>query len=416
MSVEGGSTQVHMSPSAAEPQSTMKQQAAQCTSAIYKGDVKNPPAMRLSSPVLCDPEVRQRSGYLDLDGEGSDGKHVFFWYFGSRTRLEPSFNNTTSNVPLVFWFSGGPGCSSQIANWQENGPCQYVPSVPYDKSMSDSKRKKLPHGIERNLWAWNDVADIVFIDQPIGTGFSYGQSPNSTEGATDTAWRAMQAIYSLLNTERTTVYSEPAISEMFIFGESYGGRYIPIFTEYLLHMNDLVSNSTDLQARGFASLPLSGIGIGNGMFDFMIQIPTYKQMGCNSTYSPPLFNAWQCKYLEKVVNPQCQSALEKCYGGPNVAPSVHSLRDNATCVSLEPEPWRTSRECAYADRYCNGALNWTTLTNTYDVREGARLPPDDYVEYLQSREFMAAVGANPEIQYTECSDPVSDQFSATSDE
>ncbi|KAJ1784245.1 hypothetical protein LPJ59_006397, partial [Coemansia sp. RSA 2399] len=155
MSVEGGSTQVRMTSRVAEPQSAMKQQAAQCTSAIYTGDVKNPPAMRLSSPVLCDPEVRQRSGYLDLDGEGADGKHVFFWYFGSRTRLASDFN-ATSNVPLVFWFSGGPGCSSQIANWQENGPCQYVPSVPYEKSMSDSKRKELPHGVKRNPWAWND--------------------------------------------------------------------------------------------------------------------------------------------------------------------------------------------------------------------------------------------------------------------
>ncbi|KAJ2544896.1 hypothetical protein EV175_005854 [Coemansia sp. RSA 1933] len=389
----------------------LDEQARQCTSAIQRTDTKNPPSMRLHSPRLCDPDVRQQSGYLDLPDTDA---HVFFWYFGSRTRLSPDFSNTTT-VPLVFWFSGGPGCSSQIANWQENGPCQWVPSVDYDKELDDTKRKQLPHGVQRNPWAWNDVADLVFIDQPVGTGFSYGAIPSSTEAAADTAWRAMQAVHTLLNEERMT-RGEQTVREVFLFGESYGGRYIPVFTEYLLHMNDLISGSPDLQARGFATLPLAGVGIGNGLFDYMVQAPTYHKMGCDSTYSPPLFNPLQCKYLEKVVNPLCIKALDTCYSGTTKT-SVDTLRgSNATCVSLVPEPWRSSQACAYADRYCNGALNWTTLANTYDVREGARSPPDDYVDYLRTSEFAAAVGANPDIVYTECSDPVFDRFASTSDE
>ncbi|KAJ2472401.1 hypothetical protein GGI02_001603 [Coemansia sp. RSA 2322] len=364
--------------------------------------------MRLKQPKLCDPEVRQYSGYLDMEN-----KHVFFWYFGSRTRLAASFNATTDKVPLVFWFSGGPGCSSQIANWQENGPCTYVPSAPFDKSISDEARKALPHEVKRNPNAWNAVADVVFIDQPVGTGFSYGRMPNSTEGAADTAWRTMQGVYALLSADAQK-RGEQKITDVHIFGESYAGRYIPVFTEYILHMNKHVSASADLQGRGFVELPLKGIGIGNGMFDYFMQNPSYYSMGCDSSY-PPLFNRWQCAYLKSKMIPRCNDLMSKCYSA--WAPQTSALGMRADdCVRLQPERWRTSRECAAADSFCNGALNWTTMISTYDVRPSARLVPDDYVDYLRTDEFKAAVGAQIEIDYAECSDEVFDRFSSTSDE
>ncbi|KAI9501475.1 Alpha/Beta hydrolase protein [Coemansia spiralis] len=325
--------------------------------------------MRLKQPTLCDSKVQQYSGYIDLDTD-----HVFFWYFESRARKE---NQT---VPLVVWFSGGPGCSSQIANWQENGPCQYVASGA-PSGLSDAERKALPHTVGLNPWAWNNVADLVFIDQPVGTGFSYGTIPNTTEAAADTAWRAMQAVYTLNRNK-----------EVFVFGESYAGRYIPAFAEYVVKMNQVVGGSEDLQSRGFSELPLKGIGIGNGLFDYKLQAPTYKQMGCNSTY-PSIFDKRQCEELDKVVNPRCAMLLDKCLG--------------AQAASAEP---------AGADAYCNGALNWTTPVNTYDVRPRARMVPDDYVSYLRTSEFVSAVGASPDLVYEECSDPVFDRFAGTSDE
>lgn len=40
---------------------------------------------------LCDPNVKQVSGYLDI----SENKHLFFWFFESR--------NDPSSDPLVLW-------------------------------------------------------------------------------------------------------------------------------------------------------------------------------------------------------------------------------------------------------------------------------------------------------------------------
>ncbi|KAJ2724848.1 hypothetical protein GGI07_001701 [Coemansia sp. Benny D115] len=381
------------------------QSARICTSTVT-----NPPPMRLRQPQLCDPEVKQYSGYVDLH----DDRHVFFWYFGSRTRLSPDFNPSQNKVPLVFWFSGGPGCSSQIANWQENGPCLYVPTnSSFDPTLTDTQRKALPHEVRRNPWAWNTVADIVFIDQPIGTGFSYGRVANSTEAATETAWLTMQAIYAKLQADATG-RREINTQDVYIFGESYAGRYIPLFTEYLMHMNDIIAQSTDLQTRGFTELPLRGIGIGNGMYDYKLQSPTYYDIACNSSY-PPLFSDIQCAYIKNVMNPRCHSRINDCYGKDPLPTSAQIMRSEK-CPKPVAEPWRMFDSCKSAESACNFPLGWTTLISTYDVRPGARLVPDDYIEYLQSREFTDAIGVTDTgIPYEECSDTVFDAFGSTVD-
>ncbi|KAJ2770242.1 hypothetical protein IWQ56_002241 [Coemansia nantahalensis] len=387
----------------------LERAAEQCTSAIYASNTTNPPPMRLTSPTLCDPDVRQQSGYVDMED-----KHIFFWYFGSRTRLAKGFNASADTVPLVFWFSGGPGCSSQIANWQENGPCQYKPSVPYDASMPDDARKRLPHSVQRNPYAWNAVADVVFIDQPVGTGFSYGAMPSSTEAAADPAWRTMQAIYAQLSATAAAA-GEAAIADVYLFGESYAGRYIPVFAEYAMHMNDQIDRSEALRARGYRHLPLRGVGIGNGLVDFPLQRNSAYKMGCDSTY-PALFTSQQCKYLRSTILPRCTKLVESCYVGPGMnSTSADGMRTGG-CSHLAPEPWRASAQCAEADSYCNSPLEWTTAVSTYDVRPNARMVPDDYIEYLRTPEFKRAVGASGTIDYVECSDPVFNSFTASVDE
>ena len=47
--------------------------------------------LRVVEPTLCDPNVRQYSGYLDI----SETKHLFFWFEESR--------NKPKDDPLVLW-------------------------------------------------------------------------------------------------------------------------------------------------------------------------------------------------------------------------------------------------------------------------------------------------------------------------
>lgn len=96
-----------------------------------------------------------------------------FWFFEAR-------NNPTT-APLATWFNGGPGCSSMIGLFQENGPCHFVNGASTPSN---------------NTFSWNNFANMLYVDQPIGTGFSYGTDDvSSTVQAAPEVWRLIQAFY-----------------------------------------------------------------------------------------------------------------------------------------------------------------------------------------------------------------------------
>lgn len=102
------------------------------------------------------------TGYIDIEA-----RHLFFYFFESRR--DPSKDD------VVLWTNGGPGGSSTVGLFMELGPC----------------RVQGPDNTTFNPHSWNEYSNIFFIDQPIGTGFSYadyGEYVSSAEeAATDTA-------------------------------------------------------------------------------------------------------------------------------------------------------------------------------------------------------------------------------------
>ncbi len=129
---------------------------------------------------------------------------MWFWFFEAR--------NSPSTAPLAMWLNGGPGCSSMIGLFQENGPCTF-------NGVSGSTPVLNPN-------SWNNAANMLYVDQPIGTGFSFG-----TDGATSTVtaapyvWTLLQAFYAQFPTYQNRNFG--------LFTESYGGHYGPEFAFYL---------------------------------------------------------------------------------------------------------------------------------------------------------------------------------------
>ena len=68
---------------------------------------------------------------------------------------------TPSTDPILLWLTGGPECSSELALFTENGPCK-VNSEGTDTT--------------NNPYSWNTQANLLYIDQPPGTGFSTGST------------------------------------------------------------------------------------------------------------------------------------------------------------------------------------------------------------------------------------------------
>lgn len=102
------------------------------------------------------------SGYLKV-GKGNSALGFIFY---GKENVERSKVNT---IPTVLWLNGGPGSSSQLGNLMELGPFWVVksPNRPYD--------------VVRNKFAWTKDYNVIFVDQPIGTGLSYAdpQFPNA---------------------------------------------------------------------------------------------------------------------------------------------------------------------------------------------------------------------------------------------
>lgn len=97
----------------------------------------------------------QYSGYL----KGVDGNYLHYWLGRSRNRtfrLVESQNNPLTD-PLVLWLNGGPGCSSLMGLLTELGPF---------RPNSDGKT------LYENVYSWNKVANVLFIESPRTVGFS----------------------------------------------------------------------------------------------------------------------------------------------------------------------------------------------------------------------------------------------------
>ena len=160
---------------------------------------------------------------------------MFWWSFESE--------NDPNTDPLVLWLTGGPGCSSELAVFLENGP--------YKMDME----KQLHY----NPYTWSKVANMVYIDNPIGTGFSVAERPSDMDKMED----AVAADFHTFMLGYLAQHPEFEGRDFYITGESYAGHYIPA----IAHM--LVTFGKDIPVN------FKGIAIGNGWVDPVSQYPKY---------------------------------------------------------------------------------------------------------------------------------------------
>jgi carboxypeptidase C (cathepsin A) len=144
-----------------------------------------------------DPGFKQFSGYLTVDED--HGRKIHYWYVESQ--------GSPSEDPVVYWTNGGPGCSGLLAFGYEHGPYFY------------SQTGKL----SPNPYSWNKVANMLYVEQPAGVGFSYSEI--ETDYSMDDKKTSVDN-YVLIR-EFLKRFPERQNNDFYVTSESYGGHYMP---------------------------------------------------------------------------------------------------------------------------------------------------------------------------------------------
>lgn len=224
--------------------------------------------IRLKDPKkLGVDDTRQFSGYLDI-GKHAE-KHLFFWFFESRNNPESS--------PMVMWLNGGAGSSSSLGQFFELGPSFIGPEL-----------KPI-----RNHHSWNNNANMMFLDQPAGVGYSYNEGEDIA--STIQAGKDVYAFLELFFQQ----FPQYLGNNFHIAGESYGGHYIPVFGREIISHADRSFNLTSLL-------------IGNGLTDPLHQYDGYEKMACGQGGYPAVLDEEQCQTMRESL-PKCNQLIESCY-------------------------------------------------------------------------------------------------------
>ncbi|CAK4616422.1 unnamed protein product [Aphanomyces euteiches] len=227
---------------------------------------------------FCD-STAQSSGYIKLPNK-EDG-HYFYWFFESRSDPE--------NDPLVLWLTGGPGGSSMLALLTENGPCTVA-----DDSVTTVS----------NPYSWTNNANVIWVDQPIGTGFSYGSVADADHDSKQAGTNMYYFLQAFLKAHPKFIKNK-----FFVTGESYAGHYVPTVATALLNTKP---SGDDVKIN------LEGIAIGNGFTNPLIQTKYQADLIQNNSYGIVLMN--DTDFAEYKQNVSTLLALtEKCYANDNDA-------------------------------------------------------------------------------------------------
>nr|CAB3495706.1 unnamed protein product [Digitaria exilis] len=136
----------------------------------------------------------ERWGYVEVRPKA----HLFWWYYKSPHRT----STKAKPWPTILWLQGGPGASGVgLGNFLEVGP--------------------LDVNLKPRNSTWLQKADLIFVDNPVGVGYSYVEDDSLL---VKTDWEQAADATTLLKAlvkELPTLQSSP----LFLVAESYGGKY-----------------------------------------------------------------------------------------------------------------------------------------------------------------------------------------------
>lgn len=281
----------------------------------------------------------QFSGYLNI----SETKQMHYWMVESM--------NDPATDPIAFWTNGGPGCSGLLGFMSEQGP--FRPQ----KDMS----------LAFNDYAWNKVANMVFVEQPCGVGYSYSSAEDTSEDYKHDDASAATDNYNMIQ-EWLKAFPEYAENDLYYTSESYGGHYMPTLAKEIVDKNAAGENPK-INYKGFA--------VGNPATTFESTTPAMLQMYWgHQVVAKPTWDAYEKNCMDTLIPnvTKCEALFMDMYvqiGGLN----PYAI-DYPVCTEDTPR------------KYGRSQRNW--LLNHLFANEQS------------SPEFKKAIGLEPVEGYEPC--------------
>ncbi|XP_038687601.1 serine carboxypeptidase-like [Tripterygium wilfordii] len=178
--------------------------------------------------------LAEHAGYIPIPYR----ERMFHFFFPSR--------NNQANDPFILWLNGGPGASGCTGLFYENGPFTLK-----DDDLS----------LVENKYSWDKMSNILFVDQPMGTGFSHLRDDINIRRDSS---MVINDLYKFLQ-NFFDGHRDFSQNDFFIIGQTYSGNYAPALAARIQSGNN---------EKGSIHINLKGFAIGNGHTNPRIQYPT----------------------------------------------------------------------------------------------------------------------------------------------
>ncbi|KVI05276.1 Peptidase S10, serine carboxypeptidase [Cynara cardunculus var. scolymus] len=281
----------------------------------------------------------QYAGYVTVNE--SHGRALFYWFFEAA--------ETPHEKPLLLWLNGGPGCSSiGFGNLEELGPF---------------KTHKGKSELFLNRYSWNKAANLLFLESPVGVGFSY----------TNTS------------------------SDIKQLGDKITGHYVPQLAELIFDNNKIISEGNGINFKGFM--------IGNALLDDETdQTGMIDYAWDHAVISDRVLSDIKAKCNFSVAKPSnsCDEALSGYFQVYRII-DMYSLY-TPSCVDADSNSTRPHMRGHVSPRIFSKNKGWHRKPTGYDPCQ------PKYTElYLNKPDVQEALHANTTripYRWTHCSDSI----------
>ncbi|OEL30934.1 Serine carboxypeptidase-like 5 [Dichanthelium oligosanthes] len=179
------------------------------------------------------------TGYVNVDEE--NGVELFYYFIQSE--------GDPRRDPVLLWLTGGDRCSVLSGLAFEIGPVKFV-IEPYNGS--------LPR-LQYNPYSWTKAASIIFVDSPVGAGFSFSRNAKGYDVGDVSSSLQLREFLAKWFSEHPDFLTNP----FYIGGDSYAGKIVPVLAQKISEgpMSSLifVCQSTKWSNQGYlVGNPITG--------------------------------------------------------------------------------------------------------------------------------------------------------------